>query len=81
MIARLLLGLVLVSVSLVSAQTPASDAVPVLDERTQLVLTVQRLQAEIAAIRLEKSLADLRKPGWRVDLVGGQWQYVRVEAP
>lgn len=72
-VAALLLGLVTVS-----AQAPAADPAPVLAERDVLVLTVMQQQLEIAQLRLQRAVADLKKPGWRVDLVEGQWRYVPV---
>ena len=71
---RLLLPLALLG----SLQAPAPEVAPTLAEREVLVLTVFQQQIEIAQLRLQRAVADLKKPGWRVDLVDGQWRYVPV---
>jgi hypothetical protein len=66
---------ILIALTLSGLLQAATDA-PVLAEREILVLTVMQQQIEIAQLRLQRAVADLKKPGWRVDLVEGQWRYV-----
>jgi hypothetical protein len=68
----------LIALTLSGLLQAATDPAPALAEREILVLTVMQQQIEIAQLRLQRAVADLKKPGWRVDLVEGQWRYVPV---
>ncbi len=73
--------MVLLSVgALLRAQAlPAGEGAPdypQLSEPERMALTVMQLQVENATLRLRGALAELKKPGYHVDIAGGQWVYV-----
>jgi len=74
----LLCGFLLVAPALVAQEAPA-PAPPTLSERDALVLTVLQQQVQLATQKLQLAVSDLKKPGYRVDVVGNQWRYVADE--
>jgi hypothetical protein len=75
----ILVSLLLMAVMKAKGQTHGEVPAPTITERDQLVLIVLRQEVVIADLRLQKALADLAKPSYRIEFAAGQWRYVQIK--